>query len=102
MVIQGEVDAVVSVRNGRAAAQVWADAAGALAGAERGVQRGKRYPMTVTDFKSRGVTVATLVEVGRLGHAWSGGAHDQASATATGRMRRAWRGPSRRGSSATA
>jgi len=77
MVIQGEMDVVVSVRNGRAAAEVWADASGALAGAERGVQRGKRYPMTVTDFKTRGVTRATLVQVGRLGHAWSGGAHDE-------------------------
>ena len=77
MVIQGEGDAVVAVGNGRAAAQVWAEASGARAGAERGVQRGKRYPMTVTDFKARGVTQATLVQVGRLGHAWSGGAQDQ-------------------------
>lgn len=77
MVIQGEVDAVVAVGNGRAAAQVWADASGARAGAERGVQRGKRYPMTVTDFKASGVTKATLVQVGRLGHAWSGGAQGE-------------------------
>ncbi|MEO8312047.1 MAG: PHB depolymerase family esterase [Caldimonas sp.] len=77
MVIQGESDRVVLVRNGRAAAQVWADASGALAGAERGVRRGKRYPMTVTDYKSKGITRATLVEVGGLGHAWSGGAHDE-------------------------
>ncbi|MEO5844378.1 MAG: PHB depolymerase family esterase [Caldimonas sp.] len=77
MVIQGEMDAVVSVGNGRAAAQVWADASGARAGAERAVQRGKRYPMTVTDFKTKGVTRATLVQVGRLGHAWSGGAQDE-------------------------
>jgi poly(3-hydroxybutyrate) depolymerase len=33
--------------------------------------------MTVTDFKRSGSTVATLVEVGRLGHAWSGGAAKQ-------------------------
>jgi poly(hydroxyalkanoate) depolymerase family esterase len=77
MVIQGEGDAVVAVGNGRAAAQLWADASGARAGAERGVRRGKRYPMTVTDFKSRGVTQATLVQVGRLGHAWSGGAQGE-------------------------
>jgi hypothetical protein len=38
------------------------------------VQRGSRYAMTVTDFKRKGSTVAKLVEVGRLGHAWSGGA----------------------------
>jgi poly(hydroxyalkanoate) depolymerase family esterase len=77
MVIQGGQDAVVSARNGTAAAQVWADAAGARAGAGRGVRRGQRYPMTVTDFKARGRTVATLVQVDRLGHAWSGGAKDE-------------------------
>ena len=77
MVIHGEVDAVVSASNGHAAVQVWADAAGARAGTGRSVQRGKRYPMTVTDFKRRGSTVATLVEVGRLDHAWSGGAAKQ-------------------------
>jgi poly(hydroxyalkanoate) depolymerase family esterase len=77
MVIQGEMDSVVSVRNGLAAAQAWADASGARAGAERGVRRGKRYPMTVIDFKTEGVTRATLVQVERLGHAWSGGAHDE-------------------------
>ena len=77
MVIHGGVDRVVSAHNGHAAAQVWADAAGARAGKRRSVQRGKRYAMTVTDFKRRGSTVATLVEVGRLGHAWSGGAAKQ-------------------------
>jgi hypothetical protein len=30
--------------------------------------------MTVTDFKRKGRIVAKLVEVGQLGHAWSGGA----------------------------
>ena len=33
--------------------------------------------MTVTDFKRRGRLVASLVEVGSLGHAWSGGAARQ-------------------------
>lgn len=73
LVIHGLVDTVVDVRNGRAAAQVWAAAAGARATAPRNVQRGKRYPMQVTDFKQRGRTVATLAEVEGLGHAWSGG-----------------------------
>ncbi|MDO8768758.1 MAG: PHB depolymerase family esterase, partial [Burkholderiaceae bacterium] len=77
MVIHGEADSVVSANNGRAAVQVWADAAGANAGQARSVQRGKRYAMTVTDFKRRGSMVATLVEVGQLGHAWSGGAAKQ-------------------------
>jgi hypothetical protein len=77
MVIHGDKDAVVSAHNGPAAAQVWAAASGACAARERGVQRGKRYPMRVTDFKRGGVTMATLVKVGHLGHAWSGGAKDQ-------------------------
>jgi len=74
MVIHGNVDAVVSASNGRAAALAWADAAGARPMKSRTVQRGKRYPMTVTDFRLKADTVATLVEVDRLGHAWSGGA----------------------------
>jgi poly(3-hydroxybutyrate) depolymerase len=46
---------------------------GAVAGPSRSVQRGKRYEMAVTDFQHGKRTVAQLVEVGRLGHAWSGG-----------------------------
>ena len=74
LVIHGQADAVVSPRNGQAAVQVWADAAGACASAARRVQRGKRYPMSVTDFKRQGSTVAMLVAVDGLAHAWSGGA----------------------------
>jgi poly(hydroxyalkanoate) depolymerase family esterase len=77
MVIHGSVDPVVSARNGRVAVQLWADASGAHAVPARSVQRGKRYPMTVTDFRRGHSIVATLVEVGRLGHAWSGGAAKQ-------------------------
>lgn len=84
MVIHGGVDLVVSASNGRAAAQVWADAGGARAGKGRSVQRGNRYAMTLTDFKRRGSTLATLVEVGRLGHAWSGGAAKQPFSDARG------------------
>jgi poly(hydroxyalkanoate) depolymerase family esterase len=74
LVIHGGADAVVSPHNGQAAAQAWAHAAGARAGAARSVRRGKRYPMSVTDFKRKGSTVATLVAVEALAHAWSGGA----------------------------
>jgi len=74
LVIHGDVDAVVSPQNGQAAAQVWASAAGANDSAARSVQRGKRYPMSVTDYKRAGSTVATLVAVRGLAHAWSGGA----------------------------
>ena len=74
LVIHGGLDGVVASSNGRAAAQAWADAAGARPSVARRVQRGKRYPMTVTDFKRSGLLVASLVEVGSLSHAWSGGA----------------------------
>jgi poly(hydroxyalkanoate) depolymerase family esterase len=74
MVIHGGVDRVVSASNAHAAVRVWAGAAGAQAVEGRTVQRGNRYAMRVTDFRSGSSTVATLVEVDRLGHAWSGGA----------------------------
>ena len=77
LVIHGAADAVVAPRNGQAAALAWAEAAGAHAGAARRVQRGQRHPMAVTDFKHRGRTAATLVEVAGLAHAWSGGAARQ-------------------------
>jgi poly(hydroxyalkanoate) depolymerase family esterase len=78
LVIHGSADTVVSPHNGRAAVSTWAAAAGAKPSPPRSVQRGRRHPMTVTDFKRRGSTVATLVEVDRLGHAWSGGAAREA------------------------
>lgn len=74
LVIHGDADGVVSPHNGQAAAQVWAGAAGARASPARCVRRGKRHPMTVTDFKRLGRTVATHVAVDSLAHAWSGGA----------------------------
>jgi poly(hydroxyalkanoate) depolymerase family esterase len=77
LVIHGDADRVVSPANGRAAVQAWADAAGARAGVEHSFQRGQRYPMVVTDFKRQGSTVATLVTVSGLAHAWSGGAASQ-------------------------
>ncbi len=77
MVIHGDSDHVVSARNARVAAESWAKAAGAVPGEPRRVQRGQRYPMTITDYSCRASTVVTLVEVSRLGHAWSGGAASQ-------------------------
>lgn len=74
LVIHGGMDRVVATSNGHAAVQVWADAAGARRCEGRSMQRGKRHPMVVTDFKRGPKLVATLIEVGRLGHAWSGGA----------------------------
>jgi poly(hydroxyalkanoate) depolymerase family esterase len=73
LVIHGAADRVVAANNGSAAAQVWAEAAGAQPGGQRCMRRGKRYPMTVTEYKVRGRTVATLCDVQTLDHAWSGG-----------------------------
>jgi len=60
---------------------VWIGAACAVAHgagtARGGLVEDLRYPMAVTDYKRRGRTVATLVVVSRLGHAWSGGAASQ-------------------------
>jgi poly(hydroxyalkanoate) depolymerase family esterase len=92
LVIHGDADAVVSPHNGRAAAQAWADAAGAEAGSARGVQRGKRHAMVVTDYKHQGHTVATLAAVAGLAHAWSGGAASKPYSDARGpdASRMAW------------
>ncbi|MGM9486851.1 extracellular catalytic domain type 1 short-chain-length polyhydroxyalkanoate depolymerase [Ideonella sp. YS5] len=92
LVIHGDADAVVSPHNGHAAAQAWARAAGARAGQVRSVRRGRRYPMSITDFKRQGSTVATLVAVQGLAHAWSGGAASKAFSDGQGpdASRMAW------------
>ncbi|RZL37490.1 MAG: PHB depolymerase family esterase [Rubrivivax sp.] len=93
MVIHGEDDGVVSARNADAAVQMWSQAGGAREGAPLAQQRGKRYPVTVTHFKRSRELVATLVQVGRLGHAWSGGAAQQRFSDANGpdASRMVWR-----------
>ncbi len=93
LVIHGDADIVVSPLNGRAAAQAWAEVAGARAGPARHLRRGLRYPFAVTDFKRRGRTAATLVIVDGLGHAWSGGAAGQRFSDAQGpdASRMVWR-----------
>jgi poly(3-hydroxybutyrate) depolymerase len=40
--------------------------------------------MSVTDFKHRGTLAASLVQVAKLGHAWSGGAAGQPFSDARG------------------
>lgn len=78
LVLHGDADRVVQPSNGLAAVRAWADAAGATAAAPRQVQRGQRHAMTVTDYRVRRRTMATLVDIAGLGHAWSGGAASQA------------------------
>ena len=73
LVLQGDLDGVVSHRNGLATAQLWAQALGAQAGAPVTQQRGQRYPTRVTEFKVKGRAVVVLRDIARLGHAWSGG-----------------------------
>ncbi|MES3000948.1 MAG: PHB depolymerase family esterase [Pseudomonadota bacterium] len=77
MVIHGGRDGVVAAGNAQAAVAMWAGAAQAKAGARRTMQRGKRYAMDVTDHSVGRRVVATFVEIGALGHAWSGGTKGQ-------------------------
>jgi poly(hydroxyalkanoate) depolymerase family esterase len=84
MVIHGGRDNVVAASNGRAAVGLWAAAAQATPGNRRSLQRGKRYPMHVTDFCRGRTVVATFVEIGDLAHAWSGGAKGERYSDASG------------------
>jgi poly(3-hydroxybutyrate) depolymerase len=92
LVIQGSRDLMIAPANASAAAQSWAAAAGAVAAEPRPMQRGKRYPATVTDFKVKRKTVASLCVVEGLGHAWSGGDARQPFSDAKGpdASRMAW------------
>lgn len=78
LVLHGDADGVVSVRNAAATALLWAEALGARPGAMRTLQRGQRHAMRLTEFKLRGRTVVALREIAGLAHAWSGGAAQQA------------------------
>lgn len=78
LVIQGSADHIVSPVNGALAARLWAAIEGATPGQPRTVQRGTRYPCLITDYRTLDRLVATLCEIGGLGHAWSGGAASQA------------------------
>lgn len=84
LVIHGSADGVVSPRNGPAAAQLWADAGGALARPPRRQQRGQRHATDTTDYRQGTRLVAQLVAVQGLGHAWSGGAASQAFSDSLG------------------
>ncbi|WP_353739435.1 PHB depolymerase family esterase [Accumulibacter sp.] len=78
LVIHGSSDLVVAPSNGAEAARSWAARIGAKPGTPRNIQRGARYPATITDYRSGRRLVASLCEVKGLGHAWSGGAAGQA------------------------
>lgn len=74
LVIHGAADHIVAPSNGAEAAIRWAERVSARASKPRTVQRGTRYAATITDYRNRGRLIATLCEVNKLGHAWSGGA----------------------------
>lgn len=76
LVLHGDADGVVSVRNAAATASLWAQTLDARAGPVRTLQRGQRHATQVTEFKARGRTMVALREVVGLAHAWSGGAAD--------------------------
>lgn len=77
LVIQGDKDTVVAPVNGGLAAMRWAATVSAKSSAPRVVQRGARYPATLTQWKLGKRVVATWAQVAGLGHAWSGGAAAQ-------------------------
>lgn len=74
LVIHGAADHVVAPGNGAEAAMRWGARVGSKAGKPRRVQRGTRYAATITDYRKSGRLIATLCEIDKLGHAWSGGA----------------------------
>jgi poly(hydroxyalkanoate) depolymerase family esterase len=84
LVIHGRNDRVVAPINGIHAAQSWAAQWNAQASMPRTLQRGARYPTTITDYRIKGRLIASLCEVHELGHAWSGGAIGQAYSDAKG------------------
>jgi len=74
LVIHGSKDRIVAPINGAETARLWAAPSGAKPSTPRTVQRGARYPVTITDYRIKSQLVVTFCEVGGLGHAWSGGA----------------------------
>jgi poly(hydroxyalkanoate) depolymerase family esterase len=84
LAIHGQLDPVVSVHNAEAAVAQWAQAGEARALPTRRVQRGQRRAMAITEHRHRGCSVATLVTIEGMGHAWSGGASGQPFSDPTG------------------
>ncbi|MDH0865424.1 PHB depolymerase family esterase [Mitsuaria sp. GD03876] len=77
LVVQGTEDRIVAASNAAEAVRQWSLAAGATTRRARTVQRGRRWPMEVVEFKRGRAIAATLVAIEGLGHAWSGGAAKQ-------------------------
>ncbi|MDC0434411.1 PHB depolymerase family esterase [bacterium] len=73
LVVHGRKDRVVAFKNAQNAATLWANSLGAREGEPRTVQRGKRYAITITDFRVGRRVVVSLNAIDQLGHSWSGG-----------------------------
>ncbi len=84
LVIHGAGDHVVVPQNASDAAQRWAACEGAQSVSVRTVQRGARYPMTITDYSEQRRLVVRHCLIKGLGHAWSGGAANQANSDPKG------------------
>ncbi|MDA7416291.1 PHB depolymerase family esterase [Xenophilus arseniciresistens] len=73
LVLQGDSDRVVDMRNALALCQAWAQASGATIGAPQLRQRGQRRAMLWQDWRLRRQLRVRCITVQGLGHAWSGG-----------------------------
>lgn len=74
LVLQGDSDRVVDVRNALAISQAWALASGAAIQPPQLRQRGQRRLMLWQDWRRGRETQVRCITVQGLGHAWSGGA----------------------------
>ena len=72
--IHGSNDRIVAPINGAETVRLWAASSHAIPSKPRTIQRGARYPVTVTNYRNSKQLIATFCEVSGLGHAWSGGA----------------------------
>lgn len=84
LVIHGAGDGVVVAQNASDAAQRWAAFEGAQSVSLRTVQRGARYPMTITEYSLQRRLAVKHCLVKGLGHAWSGGAANHANSNPKG------------------
>lgn len=106
LILQGDRDAVIDVRNAEHLAALWLaahpgaskDVAAITPRPPRAQRRGARHPMRITDWPAPGATrggvpYVRLIQIEGLGHAWSGGAARQAFSDPKGpdALKLAWR-----------
>lgn len=97
IVLHGDADRIVAPACAQASATLWLEllpAGTALKSRGRELQRGERLGMHVTDWQhADGSPYVRAVRVHELGHAWSGGAADQAFSEPAGpdALTLAWR-----------